>query len=620
MQYFAKYVGGRQVLMASNGSGKTFSRYGDNPVKNILLYKDELSPHLHELDNDATANAVVSGWSPTHTAAILSARRGMNMRTTLCSRSRNGTSNVVILAAVVAVLGPGKLPGQQSALRESHAQDIVIRAKQVIDADWMRSLAVSPSGRQVALVQTKVINGGGIRVRDLATGKLVRDYPIDSDVWQVAWSSDGRRLYFLPSSSAGRCGVLELSTAKVILLPGGCVERGQSGSLHRIAWLDDSTVVGYLGSAGTECNLASLTCGQLSARNLSRLNPRPDWLHATISANRNGPIALFSTSKGESGWRSLDLRGQVLDFDWLPSLDAAVVALTHSSSRHEVVLVRFGVSPGGPRYLGFAVPWTNDNTATATFSKVAQDTTFSFTAAVFDAQTNPLNGRVTGPVTASRKAELRFAGRCDQTLWWGVAGLHAPVSAGNVVGEFATNLDGYRWEGWLALDKTHLSDTLPACARSRVGAASRGPSQRRMPPGAYVLSTMRELSDTAQMAEYFYSERGVVNRADTTVAAAIREHLAQEGWVLTTDDATRGTIVAELRTGNAREWRRRTYFFVVRDGSYSGVTQTWVNVKLVDLIGRGGTQEASRRETMRGMNAARGEMKALLSKLGAEPR
>jgi hypothetical protein len=63
MHYYAESVGsGRQVLMARDGSGKTFSREAENPINKILLYKEELFDlYCPRLDNRAGFAVITAG-------------------------------------------------------------------------------------------------------------------------------------------------------------------------------------------------------------------------------------------------------------------------------------------------------------------------------------------------------------------------------------------------------------------------------------------------------------------------------------------------------------------------------------------------------------------------------
>jgi hypothetical protein len=63
MQYYAESIGsGRQVLMARDGSGKTFSREAENPINKILLYKEELFDlYCPRLDNQAGFAVITAG-------------------------------------------------------------------------------------------------------------------------------------------------------------------------------------------------------------------------------------------------------------------------------------------------------------------------------------------------------------------------------------------------------------------------------------------------------------------------------------------------------------------------------------------------------------------------------
>jgi len=63
MQYYAEPVGpDRQVLMARDGNGKTFSREAENPINKILLYKEELFDlYCPRLDNRAGFAVITAG-------------------------------------------------------------------------------------------------------------------------------------------------------------------------------------------------------------------------------------------------------------------------------------------------------------------------------------------------------------------------------------------------------------------------------------------------------------------------------------------------------------------------------------------------------------------------------
>lgn len=63
MQYYSKPVGpGRQILMARDGSGKTFSREEENPINKILLYKQELFDlYCPRLDNQLGLAVITAG-------------------------------------------------------------------------------------------------------------------------------------------------------------------------------------------------------------------------------------------------------------------------------------------------------------------------------------------------------------------------------------------------------------------------------------------------------------------------------------------------------------------------------------------------------------------------------
>ena len=63
MQYYAKPVGsGRHILMARDGSGKTFSREAENPINKILLYKEELFDlYCPRLDSRAGFAVITAG-------------------------------------------------------------------------------------------------------------------------------------------------------------------------------------------------------------------------------------------------------------------------------------------------------------------------------------------------------------------------------------------------------------------------------------------------------------------------------------------------------------------------------------------------------------------------------
>jgi hypothetical protein len=63
MRYYAASVGsGRQVLMARDGSGKTFSREAENPINKILLYKEELFDlYCPRLDSRAGFAVITAG-------------------------------------------------------------------------------------------------------------------------------------------------------------------------------------------------------------------------------------------------------------------------------------------------------------------------------------------------------------------------------------------------------------------------------------------------------------------------------------------------------------------------------------------------------------------------------
>lgn len=63
MQYYAKSIGpGRQVLMAHDRDGKTFSRESENPINKILLYKEELFDlYCPRLDNRAGFAVITAG-------------------------------------------------------------------------------------------------------------------------------------------------------------------------------------------------------------------------------------------------------------------------------------------------------------------------------------------------------------------------------------------------------------------------------------------------------------------------------------------------------------------------------------------------------------------------------
>lgn len=63
LQYYAKSVdSGRQVLMARDGSGKTFSREAENPINKILLYEVEMfNLYCPRLDNRAGRAVITAG-------------------------------------------------------------------------------------------------------------------------------------------------------------------------------------------------------------------------------------------------------------------------------------------------------------------------------------------------------------------------------------------------------------------------------------------------------------------------------------------------------------------------------------------------------------------------------